>query len=69
MARPVIFPMTRKEIERVLLQRPVIQHPLARNVIEAARLAKPIFPVLPRNWYPGQSLADLLELNSMYGVE
>lgn len=69
MARPVIFPMVRNEIERVLLKRPVTPHPLAKNTIEAARLAKPLFPLLTRSWYPGQSLADLLEMNSMYGVE
>lgn len=68
LARPVIFPMTMSEIEKALLKRPITEHPLAKDMIEAARLAKPVFLVLTRNWYPGQSVADLLEMNSMYGV-
>ena len=69
LARPVVFPTaSMKKIEAVLLKRPVIEHPLAKDEIEAARLARPVFVALPRNWYPGQSVADLLEMNKMYGV-
>lgn len=68
LARPVIFPPNLREIEKVLLKRPVTDHPQAKDDIEAARLARPVFPVLTRNWYPGQSVADLLEMNSMFGV-
>lgn len=70
MARPVLFPprKTRDEIEAMLMRRPVIEHPLAKNNIEKARLAKPIYPELPRNWHPSQSIESLNELNSIYGV-
>lgn len=70
LARPVIFPTAaeRRVIGAALLRRPVVEHPLAKNAVEAARLARPKFPVLTRNWYPGQRIEHLLEMNSQYGV-
>lgn len=64
LARPVIFPAERRMIEEVLLKRPVIENPAARNVVEAALLAKPKYSFLTRNWYPGQSVESLIEINS-----
>jgi len=68
-ARPVLFPpgAMRQEIERLLMQRPVVDHPLARDRIEAARLATPVHALLLRSWYPSQSLDDLISMNSMLG--
>jgi len=68
LARSVIFPADRKMIEDALLKRPVIENPSAKNVVEAALLAKPKYTVLTRNWYPGQSVESLIEMNSMNGV-
>lgn len=68
LARPVIFPVNREEIEKLLLARPVIENPAAKNVVEKALLAKPKISVLTRNWFPGQSLVDLFEMNRTYGV-
>lgn len=68
LARPVIFPAERRMIEDVLLKRPVIENPAARNFVEAALLAKPRHAILTRNWYPGQSVESLIEINSMNGV-
>lgn len=68
LARPVIFPAEQRMIEDVLLKRPVIENPLARNIVEAALLAKPQLTVLTRNWHPGQSVESLIEMNSMNGV-
>lgn len=67
-ARPVIFPACRNEIEKLLLARPVIESPAARSIVEKALLAKPKITVLTRNWFPGQSTADLFEMNQTYGV-
>lgn len=69
LARPVIFPPegVRQEIERLLLERPVTENPLAKDKIESARLAKPVYPFLLRSWYPGQSVEDLIAINSMIG--
>ena len=67
MARPVMFPLEWVLIEGLLLARPVVKNPLAKNEIEDARLAKPVFPFLPRSWYPGQNVADLRTMNSMHG--
>lgn len=66
-ARPVLFPnqSTRDQIESALLARPVIHHPLACNAIEDARLAKPIYELLPRTWYPHQTVDELLTMNTM----
>jgi hypothetical protein len=66
MARQVIFSAeeVRSEIGRLLMERPVVDHPLAKDRIEAARLAKPVYSYLPRNWYPSQSIEDLIAMNS-----
>jgi len=69
LARQVLFPplMTRLAIEQALMERPVTENSSARDLIESARLARPKIAVLPRNWYPGQSPADLREMNTTYG--
>lgn len=70
MARPILFPpeAVRRMIERALFERPVIPHPMAKNVIEAARLAKPVYIHLPRSWHPSQSVDELIAMNStMFG--
>ncbi len=67
LARPVLFPIERELIEELLLARPVVKNPLAKNEIEDARLAKPVLAFLPRSWHPGQSVEDLRTMNSMYG--
>ena len=66
MARPVLFPSekTRRKIERALFVRPVISHPMAKNDIEAARLARPVHAYLPRSWHPSQSVKELIAMNS-----
>jgi len=66
-ARPVIFPpeATQRQIEHVLLERPVIPHPMAKNEIEAARLAKPVHAHLPRSWHPSQPIEELIAMNSI----
>jgi hypothetical protein len=66
MARPVVFPSEamQRTIQRVLLQRPILPHPMAKNEIEAARLAKPVHAYLPRSWHPSQSLEELIAMNS-----
>lgn len=66
LARPVVFPSKtmQQKLESALFERPVIRHPMAKNKIEAARLAKPVYSHLPRSWYPGQSLAELIAMNS-----
>lgn len=66
LARPVIFPIDHEMIEAILLERAVVRNPNAKNAIEAARLAKPVLPFLPRSWYPGQTAADLRAMNSMH---
>lgn len=68
LARPVMFPANRAEIEKLLLVRPVIENPAAKNAVERALLAKPKIAVLTRNWFPGQTIADLFEINQTYGV-
>ncbi len=68
LGRLVIFPANRDEIERLLLLRPVINHPAAKNVVEQALLARPKIAMLTRNWFPAQSTADLFEMNQTYGV-
>lgn len=69
LARPVLFPSDRTKIEEALLRRAVTENPAAMNIVQAALLAKPKNPVLTRNWYPGQSLESLVDLNSMNGVD
>lgn len=71
LARPVIFPppADRKMIENALIQRTVNENPAAMNIVQAALLATPKNPVLTRNWYPGQSVESLIEVNSMNGVD
>lgn len=66
MARPVLFPSEamRQKIEQVLFARPVLPHPMAKNEIEAARLAKPVHADLPRSWHPSQTVEDLIAMNS-----
>lgn len=66
LARPVIFPIEIELIEEILLARPVVKNELAKNEIEAARLAKPVLPFLPRSWYPGQTVEELRAMNSMH---
>lgn len=68
LARLVVFPAERMVIEEVLLKRPVINNPAAKNIVDAALLSKPKYPILTRNWYPGQSAESLIEMNSTYGV-
>ncbi len=65
MARPVLFPSSseRLKIEAILMERPVTPNPLAKNAIEAARLEKPVYELLPRSWYPSQSIENLLAMN------
>lgn len=62
-ARPVEFPPDWREIERLLLERPVDD---LRGLTDAERagLAQPMIIVegqggLSRNWLPGETLADL----------
>jgi hypothetical protein len=57
----------RKQIEQLLMDRPVNEHPLAKDKIEAARLARPVYAYLPRSWYSSQSVEDLIAMNSMLG--
>lgn len=67
MARPVIFPKEaiRRKIEQALFARPVLPHLMAKNEIEAARLARPVHTYLPRSWHPNQSLEELVAMNSI----
>lgn len=70
MARSVKFPQesVRNMIETLILARPVLAHPLAKDEIEAARLARPVHVDLPRSWHPGESIDDLRILNKAFGV-
>lgn len=69
LARPVLFPSAamRAQIEKLLMERPVIEHPQAKDEIEAARLARPVYGFLPRSWYPSQPVEHLIEMNAMLG--
>lgn len=71
MARPVIFPQEgmRKKIEKAILARPVVEHPLAKNDVDKARLAKPYFDGLLRCWHPGETLDDLVTENLAHGIK
>lgn len=69
LARLVIFPAERTRIAELLLKRPVIENPAAKNAVHYALLARPKNPVLTRSWYPGQSVESLDEMNSMNGVD
>lgn len=68
-AVPVIVPddVERTEIERVLLLRPV-QAGLASQPTQAAMQAVALVPGLRRDWYPGQSVDWLMEINLANGV-
>lgn len=70
MARFVKFPheSVRKTIEALILARPVIENPLAKDEIDAARLAQPLYAGLPRNWDPSETIDDLRILNKTFGV-
>ncbi len=69
LARLVIFPPDEKRrmLEQLLMERPVIENQEAADRIEAARLAKPVYPYLLRSWHPSQSLEDLVAMNAMIG--
>ena len=68
-AVPVIMPdeSERAEIERLLILRPV-QAGLSTQPTQAATQATPLVPGLRRDWYPGQSIAWLIEINIANGV-
>lgn len=61
-ARLVIFPGNIEEIEAVLEQRPV-NDKRGRNKIEAARMARPLYPGLSRSWNPDETIEDLQQQN------
>lgn len=70
MARFVKFPheSIRKTIEKLILARPVLENPQARDEIEAARLAQPLHVGLLRSWQPGETVDELRNLNKAFGV-
>jgi hypothetical protein len=68
-AVPVIFPeeTERKEIEQLLLARPM-QPGASEDELAASREALPLVPGLYRDWYPGQSVEFLAQLNRENGI-
>lgn len=65
-AVPVQLPEELAEIERVLLLRPVQAGP--NRGTQAAMQAIPLVPGLRRDWFPGQSVDWLMEINLANGV-
>ncbi|PKN93023.1 MAG: hypothetical protein CVU44_11365 [Chloroflexi bacterium HGW-Chloroflexi-6] len=69
-ALPVELPgeAERAEIERILLLRPV-QAGMSGEPTQAAMQANPLVPGLRRDWFPGQSVDWLMEINTANGVQ
>lgn len=68
-ARPVIFPDDKETIEDLLLARPIVDDPRARNNVEKAKLGRPRIDGLVRNWAPGMTIKLLRNQNKRIGGE